>query len=30
MSREIRPDYETQFLFPPSLEQWVVADHPVR
>ncbi|HYO75725.1 MAG TPA: IS1182 family transposase [Thermoanaerobaculia bacterium] len=30
MSREIRPDYETQYLFPPSLEQWVGADHPVR
>jgi transposase len=30
MSREIRPDYETQFLFPPSLEQFVGADHPAR
>lgn len=30
MSHEIRPDYEAQFLFPPSLEQWVAADHPAR
>jgi transposase len=30
MSREIRPDYETRYLFPPSLEEWVDADHPVR
>jgi transposase len=30
MSREIQPDYETRFLFPPSLEDWVGADHPAR
>lgn len=30
MSREIEPDYETQFLFPPALEDWVGAAHPVR
>lgn len=30
MSREILPDYETRFLFPPSLEDWVGPDHPVR
>jgi transposase len=30
MSREIRPDYETQYLFPRSLEEWVGAEHPVR
>src|SRR6267378_202244 len=30
MSREILPDYETQFLFPRSLEDWVGADHPAR
>lgn len=30
MSREIRPDYETKFLFPPSLEELVAADHPAR
>jgi len=30
MSREILPDYETQYLFPRSLEEWVGADHPAR
>lgn len=30
MSHEIRPDYTTQYLFPPSLEDWVKPDHPVR
>lgn len=30
MSHEIRPDYETQYLFPPSLEEFVAADHPAR
>ena len=30
MSHEIRPDYETQYLFPRSLEEWVGADHPAR
>ena len=30
MSREIRPDYETQYLFPRSLEEWVGPDHPAR
>jgi transposase len=30
MSREIRPDYETQYLFPRSLEDWIGADHPAR
>ncbi len=30
MSREIRPDYETQYLFPRSLEEWVKADDPAR
>ena len=30
MSREIRPDYETQYLFPRSLEEWVGPNHPVR
>jgi transposase len=30
MSREIRPDYETQLLFPQSLEDWIEPDHPAR
>jgi len=30
MSREIRPDYQQQFLLPPSLDEWVPWDHPVR
>jgi len=30
MSREICPDYETQYLFPRSLEEWVGPDHPAR
>ena len=30
MSREIVPDYETQYLFPPTLEQWVEPDDPAR
>ena len=30
MSREIRPDYETQYLFPRALEEWVGPDHPAR
>jgi transposase len=30
MSREIQADYETQYLFPPSLESWVRADDPAR
>ena len=30
MSREIRPDYETLYLFPRSLEEWVPGDHPAR
>ena len=30
MSREIQPDYETQFLFPRSLEEWVGPDDPAR
>jgi transposase len=30
MSREIAPDYETQYLFPRSLEEWVGPDHPAR
>lgn len=30
MSREIRPDYERQYLFPRSLEEWVGPTHPAR
>ena len=30
MSHVIAPDYGQQFLFPPALEEWVSADHPVR
>src|SRR5436190_7613775 len=30
MSREIRADYQQQFLLPPSLDEWVPSDHPVR
>jgi transposase len=30
MSRPIAPDYTQSFLLPPSLEEWVPADHPAR
>jgi transposase len=30
MSYEIHPDYSQQFLLPPSLNEWVSADHPAR
>ena len=30
MSQPITPDYSQQFLLPPSLEEWVPADHPAR
>src|SRR4051812_13293210 len=30
MSREIRADYETQYLFPRSLEEWVGPEDPAR
>lgn len=30
MSRELRADYTTQFLFPPALENWVKPDDPAR
>ena len=30
MSHEIRANYNEQFLLPPSLEEWVASDHPVR
>jgi transposase len=30
MSRELRADYTTQFLFPPALEDWVKPEDPAR
>ena len=30
MSNEIKTDYDQQFILPPSLEDWVPEDHPVR
>lgn len=30
MAHLLAPDYDQQFLFPPALEDWVPADHPVR
>jgi len=30
MSQEIKADYSQDFLFPPSLDDWVPLDHPVR
>lgn len=30
MGREIRADYDQMLMFPPSVEQWVEDDHPVR
>jgi transposase len=30
MSHEIRPDYQSQCLFPRSLEEWIGPDHPAR
>lgn len=30
MVRQIRGDYDQQLLFPPSVEDWVGADHPAR
>ena len=28
MSREIKADYQQLLMFPPSLEHWVVPEHP--
>lgn len=30
MSKEIRADYDSQYLLPPSVEDWVGKDHPAR
>jgi transposase len=30
MSKEIRADYDSQYLLPPSVEDWVSRDHPAR
>lgn len=30
MSKPMAPDYGQRFLFPPTLEDWVPADHPAR
>lgn len=30
MSKQIRPDYNQQYLLPPCIEDWVPADHPAR
>ena len=30
MAKEIYADYRQQFLLPPSLEDWIPSDHPVR
>ena len=30
MGHELEPSYEQMLLLPPSLEEWIAADHPVR
>ena len=30
MAKEIYADYSQRFLLPPSLEDWIPSDHPVR
>lgn len=30
MSRVLRPNYDQMFLLPPSLEEWIAPEHPVR
>jgi len=30
MSKQIKANYDQEFLFPPSIEDWISKDHPSR